>query len=79
MQGNNYGLLVKTITKIPKITSVFGQPDGFSLSTSTIFAVRLIELTFTLQYDREFVVFRFYFPLSIKVSMILLCVVFISE
>ena len=31
-----------------------------------IFAVRLIELTFTLQHDREFVVFRFYFPLSIK-------------
>ena len=39
MQGNNYGLLMKTIKKFPK--SLFGQPDGFSLLTGTKFAVRV--------------------------------------
>ena len=33
-----------------------------------------MELSFTLQYDREFVMFRFYFPLFIKLFMVLLCV-----
>ena len=33
------------------------------------FAVRLIELPFTLQHDREIVMFRFYFPLFIKLCM----------
>ena len=51
MQGNNYGLLMRTIKKFPK--SLFGQPDGFSLLTGTKFAVRLIELPFTLQHDRD--------------------------
>ena len=58
MQGNNYGLLVKTIKNSQN--QLFGQPDGFSLLTGTKFAVRLIELPFTLQHDREFVMFRFY-------------------
>ena len=58
---------------------LFGQPDGFSLLTGTKFAVRLIELPFTLQHDREFVMFRFYFPLFIKLFMVLLCVIFKSE
>ena len=78
MRGNNYGVLMKTIKKkFPK--SLFGQPDGFSLLTGTKFAVRLIELPFTLQHDREVVMFRFYFPLFIKLWMILLCVIFKSE
>ena len=51
MQGNNHGLLVKT-TKNSQ-NHLFGQPDGFSLLTSTKFALRLIELLFTLQHDRE--------------------------
>ena len=53
---------------------LFGQPDGFSLLTGK-FAVRLIELPFTLQHDREIVMFRFYFPLFIKLCMVLLCVI----
>ena len=65
MQGNNYGLLMKT--------------DGFSLLTGTKFAVRLTELPFTLQHDREIVMFRFYFPLFIKLCMVLVCVIFKSE
>ena len=79
MQGNNYGLLMKTIKKkFPK--SLFGQQlDGFSLLTGTRFAVRLIELPFTLQHDREIFMFRFYFPLFIKLCMVLLCVIFKSE
>ena len=60
-------------------TSLFGQPDGFSLLTGTKFAVRLIELPFTLQHDREIVMFRFYFPFFIKLCMVLLCVIFKSE
>ena len=39
----------------------------------------LCELPFTLQHDREIVMFRFYFPLFIKLCMILLCVIFKSE
>ena len=78
MQGNNYGLLIRKIKKFPK--SLFVQPDGFSLLTGTKFAVRLIELPFTLQHDREIIVmFRFYFPLFIKLFMVLLCVIFKSE
>ena len=77
MQGNNYGLLMKTPKKFPK--SLFGQSDGFSLLTGTKFAVQLIELPFTLQHDREFVMFRFYFPFFIKLCMVLLCVIFKSE
>ena len=66
--------------KFPK--SLFGQPDEFSLLTGTKFAVRLIEilieLPFTLQHDRE-IMFRFYFPLFIKLCMVLLCVIFKSD
>ena len=65
------------IKKFPKSLCV--QPDGFSLLTGTTFAVWLIELPFTLQHDREIVMFRFYFPLFIKLCMILLCVIFKSE
>ena len=50
MQSNNYGLLMKTIKKIPKIT--FRPAGRVSLLTGTKFAVRLIELPFTLQHDR---------------------------
>ena len=80
MQGNNYGLLLKKIKKNSQ-NHLFGQPDGFSLFTGTKFAVQLhvIELPFTLQHDREFVMFRFYFPLIIKLFMVLLCVIFKSE
>ena len=73
MQGNYYGLLMKTIKKFPK--SLFGQLEGFSLLTGTKFAVRRIELLFTLQHDREIVMFRLYFPLFIKLCMVLLCVI----
>ena len=77
MRGNNYGLLMKTIKKIPQITC---RPAGQdSLLTGTKFAVRLIELPFTLQRDREIVMFRFYFPLFIKLRTVLLCVIFKSE
>ena len=55
MQGNNYGLLVKTMKNFQN--HLFGQPDAFSLLTGTKFAVRLIELPFTLQRDGEFVMF----------------------
>ena len=41
--------------------------------------MQLIELPFTLQLDREIVMFRFYFPLFIKLCMALLCVIFKSE
>ena len=41
--------------------------------------MRLIELPFTPQHDREIVMFRFYFPLLIKLCMALLCVIFKSE
>ena len=57
---------------------LFGQPDGFSLLTGTKFAVRLKELPFTLQHDRDFVMFRFCFPLFVKLFMVLLCVIFKS-
>ena len=50
------------------------QGNNYGLLT-----VRLIELPFTLQHDREIVMFRFYFPLFIKLCMILLCVIFKSE
>ena len=41
--------------------------------------MQLIELPFTPQHDREIVMFRFYFPLFIKLCMALLCVIFKSE
>ena len=69
MQGNNYGLLMKRIKKNSQ-NHLFGQPDGFSLLTDIKFAPRLKELPFKLQHDREFVMFRFYFPLFIKLFMI---------
>ena len=78
MQGKYYGLLMKTIKKNSQ-NHLFGQPDGFSLLTGTKFAVRLIELPFTFQHYREIVMFRFYFPLFIKLCMVLLCVIFKSE
>ena len=56
---------------------LFGQLDRFSVLSSTKFAVRLIELPFMLQHDREFVTFRFYFPLFIKLLMVFLCVILI--
>ena len=68
---------MKTIKKIPEIT--FRPAGRVSLLTGTKFAVRLIELPFTLQHDREFVMFRFYFPLFIKLFMVLLCVIFKRE
>ena len=74
---SNYRLLVKTMEKKSQ-NHLFGQPDGFSILTGTKCVVRLIELPFTLQHDREFMS-RFYFPLFIKQSMVLLCVVFKNE
>ena len=63
--------------QIPKITF---RPAGWgSLLTGTKFAVRLIELPFTLQHDRKIVMFRFYFPLFSKLRMVLVCVIFKSE
>ena len=73
MQGNNYGLLMKTIKKIPKITF---RPAERVL---TFDRHQIWELPFTLQHDREIVMFRFYFLLFIKLCMILLCVIFKSE
>ena len=73
MQGNNYGLLMKTIKKIPQLT--FRPAGRVLLLTGTKFAVRLIELPFTLQHDTDFVMFRFYFPLFVKLFMVLLCVI----
>ena len=78
MQGNNYGLLVKTIKKNSQ-NHLFGHPDGFSPLTGTKFAVRLKELPFTLQHDRELLMFRFYFPLFVKLFMVLLRVIFKTE
>ena len=63
--------------QIPKIT--FRPAGRGSLLTGTKFAVRLIELPFTLQHDREIVMFRFYFPLFIKLCMVLVCVISKSE
>ena len=85
MQGNNYGLLLKTIKKFPK--SPF-WPAGRVLSSDKhklicssscqVYEWTLIELPFTLQHDREFVVFRLYLPLFMKLFMVL-CVIFKSE
>ena len=68
---------MKTRKKIPEIT--FRPAGRVSLLTGTKFAVRLIELPFTPQHDRESVMFRFYFPLLIKLCMALLYVIFKSE
>ena len=44
------------------------------------FSPPLIELSFTLQHDhREFAMFRVYFPLFIKLFMVLLCAIFKSQ
>ena len=77
MQGNNYGLLMKTIKKNSQ--NHFSASRTGSPFSGTKFAVRLIELPFTPQHDREIVMFRFYFPLLIKLCMALLCVIFKSE
>ena len=79
MQGNDFGLLMKTIKKIFQNHFSASRTRGFSLLTGTKLAVRSIELPFTLQHDREIVMFRFYFPLFIQLCMILLCVIFKSE
>ena len=69
MQGNNYGLLVKTIKKFPK--SPF-RPAGRVL-------MHFWQNQICTLKHREFVMFRFYFPLFIKVFMVLLLVIFNSE
>ena len=69
MQGNNSGLLMKTIKKIPKITF---RPAGRVLPFDRHqICSGINRVTFTLQHDREIVMFRFYFPLFIKLCMIL--------
>ena len=78
MQGNNYGLLVKTIKKIPK-TTFSASRTGSHFGQAPNLQCRLIEFTFTLQHNREFVMFRFYFPLFVKLFMVLLSVIFKSE
>ena len=65
MQGNNYGLLVKTIKKFPK--SPF-RPAGRVL-------MHFWQNQICTLKHREFVMFRFYFPLFIKVFMVLLLVI----
>ena len=50
---------------IARIRKKKHKKNHFSLLTGTIFAVRLIELPFTLKHDREFVMFRF-FPFIYK-------------
>ena len=40
IQGNKYGLLVKTIKKLP----IYGQPDVFSLLTSIKFTVPAVRV-----------------------------------
>ena len=47
---------------------LYGQPDMFSLLTSTKFPVPAVVIwvninRVTLQHDREFIMFKFYFPL----------------
>ena len=69
MLGNYYGILVKTIKKIPKINF------SASLTGSHFWQNQIC----TLQHDGEFVMFRFYFPLFIKLFMVLLRAIFKSE
>ena len=69
MQGNNYGLLVKTIKKFAN-TTFSASRTGSHFWQAPNLQCRLIELTFTPQHDREFVMFRFYFRLFIKLFMI---------
>ena len=75
MQGKNYGLLVKTIKKKKK-----KKPKSPFRSAGRVLTFDKHQicsgLPFTLQHDREFVMFRFYFPLFIKLFMVLLCVIF---
>ena len=58
---------------------LYGHPDVFSLLTSTKFPVPAVWWMninrVTLQHDREFIMFRFYFSLF----TFLLCVIFKSE
>ena len=74
IQDNKYGLLVKTIKKkLP----IYVQPDVFSLFTSIKLTVPAVRVWMKinrvrLQHDKEFIKFRFYFPLF----MVLLCVIF---
>ena len=69
MQGNTLWTFSENDKKNSQ-NHLFGHP-GFSLLTGTKFAARFKELPFTLQHDREFVMCRFYFPLFIKLFMVL--------
>ena len=60
MQGNNYGLLVKTIKKFPK-PNLQCELLGVWMNINRV----------RLQHDSELIMFRFYFPLF----MVLLCVI----
>ena len=76
IQDNKNGLLVKTIKKkLP----IFVEPGVFSLFTSIKLTVPAVCVWMKinrvrLQHDKEFIMFRFYFPLF----MVLLCVIFKS-
>ena len=64
MQGNNYGLLVKTIKKFLKSPIYTASSEGFSLLSSTKFAVRAVGAVWMninrvrLQHGRELIKFR---------------------
>ena len=75
MQGNNYGLL-ENDKKFPKSpfrpdrrVLTFNKHQIIWSSSCQVFEWTVIELAFTLQHDREFVTFRFYFPLFIKLLL----------
>ena len=82
MQGNNYGLLVKTIKNAQNhLMDICGRPHRFSqVLSSTKFAVRAVGAVWIninrvkFQHYRELTMFRFYFPLF----MVLLRVIFKS-
>ena len=77
MQGNNYGLLVKTKKKFPK--SPF-RPAGRVLTFDRHqICSGINRVTIYASTDREIVMFRFYFPLFRKLFVVLLCVIFKSE
>ena len=78
MQGNNYGLLVKKIKKFPQ-NHLFTNYKHQLICSSSCQVFEWTELPFTLQHDREFVMFRFYLPFFIKLFMVLLCVLFKSD
>ena len=82
MQGNNYGLLVKTIKKCPKSPNGYIRPATpvLTFRSSTKFAVRAVGAVWInirrvkLQHYGELTMFRFYFPLF----MVFLRVIFKS-